>query len=83
MRVVDFLEKHPASTQKEIGAACGTCISELRSDMQRTEVYSTSYSLERDWRQIPCARGSQLRKVRTYARLWRPRARFDCSFSAA
>ncbi len=83
VRVADFLEKPPASTQMEIDAAYGTCISELRSDMQRAEVCSTGYSLERDWRRISCARGTQFRKVGTTTRLYRPRARFDCSFSDA
>ena len=77
-RVADFLEKHPASTQKEIDAVCDTgCISKVLSDMERTDLYGMGYGLARDWRQIPCAGGTHVRKVRTYTLLYRPRAQPD------
>ena len=77
-RVADFLEQHPATTQKEIDAVCDTgCISKVLSDMERTDLYGMGYGLARDWRQIPCAGGTHVRKVRTYTLLYRPRAQPD------
>lgn len=74
VRVADFLEKHPASTQKEIDAVCDTgCISKVLSEMVRTDLYG----IARGWRQIPCADGTHVRKVRTYTLLHRPRAQPD------
>ncbi|MCM2346123.1 MAG: hypothetical protein NDI95_05680 [Acidovorax soli] len=78
VRVADFLEKHPASTLKEIDAACDTgCISKVLSDMKRTDLYGMGYGLASDWRQVPCAGGTHVRKVRTYTLLHRPRAQPD------
>ena len=78
VRVADFLEKHPASTQKEIAAVCDTgCISKVLSDMERTDLYGMGYGLARDWRQIQCAGGAHVRRVRTYTLLHRPRAKPD------
>ena len=78
VRVAYFLEKHPASTQKEIDAVCDTgCISKVLSDMERTDLYGMGYGLARDWRQIQCAGGAHVRKVRTYTLLHRPRAQPD------
>ena len=77
-RVADFLEKHPASTQKEIDAACDTgCISKVLSDMVRTDLYGMGYGLAYGWRYVPCASGTRARKVRTYTLLHRPRAHPD------
>ena len=74
VRVADFLEKHPASTQKEIDAVCDTgCISKVLSEMVRTDLYG----IARGWRQIPCAGGTHVREVRTYTLLHRPRAQPD------
>ena len=75
-RVADFLEKHPARTQKEIDAVCDTgCISKVLSDMERIDLYGMGYGLVRGWREVPCAGGT--RKVRTYTLLHRPSAQPD------
>lgn len=77
-RVADFLERHPASTQKEIDAVCDTgCISKVLSDMERPDLYGMGYGLARDWREVPCAGGTRTRKVRTYTLLHRPSAQPD------
>lgn len=77
-RVADFLERHPASTQKEIDAVCDTgCISKVLSDMERADLYGMGYGLARGWRQIQCAGGAYVRKVRTYTLLHRPKAQPD------
>ena len=56
-RVADFLEKNPASTQKEIDAVCDTgCISKVLSDMPEL-----GYGLSRAWREVPCAGGRRER----------------------
>lgn len=78
VRVANFLEKHPASTQKEIDAVCDTgCISKVLSEMVRTDLYGMGYGIARGWRQIPCAGGTHVREVRTYTLLHRPRAQPD------
>lgn len=72
-RVADYLEQHPASTQKEIDAVCDTgCISKVLSDMS-----GLRYGLSRRWREEPCAGGSLTRKVRAYTLLYRPRNQPD------
>ena len=77
-RVADFLERHPASTQKEIDAVCDTgCISKVLSDMERTDLYGMGYGLFKDWRKVSCAGGSHTRRARTYTLLHRPKAQPD------
>lgn len=77
-RVADFLEEHPASTQKEIDAVCDTgCISKVLSDMPRSDLYGMGYGISRGWREVPCADGRHTRKVRTYTLLSRPRMQPD------
>jgi len=77
-RVADFLEKHPASTQKEIDAVCDTgCISKVLSDMERIDLYGMGYGLARDWREVPCAGGTRAaiqRRNRTQSKQRRNRA---------
>lgn len=75
MRVADFLDLHPGSTQKEIDAACDTgCISKVLSDMPRVDLYGMGYGIARGWREVPCADGMHTRNVRTYTLLHRPEA---------
>lgn len=76
-RVADYLEKHPASTSKEIDAVCDTgCISKVLSDMPGTD-YGMGYGIARGWREVPCASGTRTRRVRTYTLLHRPEAQND------
>lgn len=78
VRVADYLETHPHSTQKEIDAVCDTgCISKVLSDMPRSELPGMGYGLAYGWRTVRCASGSRTRQVRTYALLHRPRAQPD------
>lgn len=78
VRVADYLETHPGATAKEIDLVCDTgCISKVLSDMERTDIFGMGYRLSRDWRQIPCAGGTHVRKVRTYSLVHRPRAQPD------
>ena len=71
-RVADYLEKHPASTSKEIDAVCDTgCISKVLSDMPGPD-YAMGYGIARGWREVPCASGTRTRRVRTYTLLYRP-----------
>ncbi|HEX5806102.1 MAG TPA: hypothetical protein VFY31_07185 [Macromonas sp.] len=68
IRVADYLEQRPGSTQKEIDAVCDTgCISKVLSDMP-----ALGYGLSRAWREIPCDSGRTTRQVRTYTLLYRP-----------
>ena len=72
-RVADYLEQYPASTQKEIDAACDTgCISKVLSDMP-----GLGYGFSKGWRGEPCAGGSRTRQVRIYTLLYRPRPQPD------
>lgn len=74
VRVADYLELHPHSTQKEIDAVCDTgCISKVLSDMPRPELLGMGYGLAYGWRTVQCASGSRTRQVRTYALLHRPK----------
>ena len=67
-RAADYLEQHPASTQKEIDAVCDTgCISKVLSDMPRM-----GYGIHKAWRFVSCAGGYLTRRVRTYALTHRP-----------
>ena len=62
-RVADFLESHPASTGKEIDAACDTgCITKVLSDMPRL-----GYGIGKGWRFVHCDHGNHTRRVRTYS----------------
>lgn len=73
LRVADYLDQHPASTQKEIDAACDTgCISKVLSVMP-----GIGYVLSRGWREVMCLSGIPPRKVRTYTLISRPRAQPD------
>jgi hypothetical protein len=73
MRVADYLDQHPASTQKEIDAVCDTgCISKVLSDMP-----SLDYGVSKGWREVVCASGTYTRMVRTYTLLYRPRTQPD------
>lgn len=77
-RVADYLEQHPASTQKEIDAVCDTgCISKVLSDMP-----SLGYGIAKGWRDVLCASGSRTRQVRTYTLLYCPSSQPDL-FTAA
>ena len=77
-RTASFLEKHPASTAKEIDAACDTgCMSKVLSDMPRM-----GYGLGKGWRVVQCDQGNRSREVRTYTLLYRPKNQPDLfSFS--
>lgn len=78
VRVADYLEAHPNSTQKEIDAVCDTgCISKVLSDMPRPELPGMGYGVAYAWRTVLCASESRTRKVRTYALLHRPRPQPD------
>uniref|UniRef100_UPI0035AEF518 hypothetical protein n=1 Tax=Hylemonella sp. TaxID=2066020 RepID=UPI0035AEF518 len=69
-RVADYLEAHPASTQKEIDAVCDTgCISKVLSEMP-----ALGYGISKGWRFVLCAAGTHRRQVRTYTLLFRPSA---------
>jgi hypothetical protein len=73
VRVADYLETHPHSTQKEIDAACDTgCISKVLSDMPRDDRPGMGYHLAYGWREVLCVGGTKRRPVRTYALLARP-----------
>ena len=72
-RVADYLEQHPASTAKEIDAACDAgCMSKVLSDMPRM-----GYGIGRNWRTVSCAGGGHTRQVRTYALTHRPETQPD------
>ena len=67
-RVADYLEQHPASTQKEIDAVCDTgCISKVLSDMPRM-----GYGIHKARRFVSCVGGDLTRRVHTYALTHRP-----------
>ena len=69
-RVADYLERHPASTQKEIDAACDAgSVSKVLSDMPRHEFPGMGYGLSLGWRTVP----TRARPLRTYTLLHRPR----------
>jgi hypothetical protein len=72
-RVADYLEKHPASTAKEIDAVCDTgCITKVLSDMAKpVAVGGLGYGLAKGWRREVNTAGTG-RKVRTYTLLHRP-----------
>jgi hypothetical protein len=58
LRVADYLEQHPASTQKEIDAQCDTgCISKVLSDMPYL-----GYVLSKGRREVTCLSGIPLAK---------------------
>jgi hypothetical protein len=66
-RVADYLEQHPASTQKEIDAICDTgCISKVLSVMPRM-----GYGLRREWRTTVSKQGLA-RRLRTFTLMFRP-----------
>jgi hypothetical protein len=68
-RVADFLEAHPGATAKEIDAACDVgCVSKVLSDMHKAMGYRLAFG----WRDVVCAAGQRLRRVRTYALVSRP-----------
>jgi hypothetical protein len=70
-RVADYLDTHPASTAKEIDAACDTgCISKVLSDMCDPE--RLAYGMKKGRRTVECAKASASRGVRTYTLLSRP-----------
>ena len=71
-RVADYLDQHPASTQKEADAVCDTgCISKVLSEMPRL-----GYRLKKAWREVACTSGVR-RRVRTYTLTQRPGAQPD------
>lgn len=73
-RVADYLEQHPASTGKEIDAACDTgSVTKVVSVM----VDQLGYGIKKGYRHEPCAGGLRTRKVRTYSLLFRPRIKPD------
>lgn len=73
LRVADYLDQHPASTQKEIDAVCDAgCISKVLSDMPYL-----AYVLSKGWREVACLEGIPPRKVRTYTLISRPCAQPD------
>jgi len=68
-RVADYLEKYPASTQKEIDAVCDTgCISKVLSAMKK----ELGYGIATDRRPVPCVSGKSFRRVRIYTLTHRP-----------
>ena len=68
-RVAAYLAHRPASTSKEIDAACDTgCISKVLSDMN-----GLGYGIAKGWRDVACVSGSRTRLVRTYTLTHRPR----------
>lgn len=68
-RVADYLDQHPASTLKEMDAACDTgCISKVLSAMKK----ELGYGIDAGWRPVPCVSGSLIRRVRTYTLTHRP-----------
>lgn len=68
-RVANYLEQNPASTRKEIDAACCIgCVSKVLADMP-----GLGYGLAKGWRREPCAGAGRMRLVRTYTLLYRPR----------
>lgn len=72
-RAAGFLDKHPASTLKEIDAVCDTgCISKVLSDMP-----GMGYGMALGWREETCIGGTRTRRVRTYTLLHRPQAQPD------
>ena len=72
-RTASYLELNPASTAKEIDAACDTgCMSKVLSDMPRM-----GYGLRKGWRFVQCDRGNRTRQVRTYTLLYRPKNQPD------
>jgi hypothetical protein len=74
VRVADYIEAHPHSTQKEIDAVCDTgCIYKVLSDMTRPEPLGMGYGLAYGWRTVQRASGSRTRQVRTYALSHRPK----------
>lgn len=73
-RVAAFLEQHPASTAKEIDAACDAgCISKVLSAM----VKQFRYGLAKSYRDVACVGGLRTRKVRSYSLLFRPHVELD------
>ena len=61
-RVAAYLERHPASTQKEIDAVCDTgCISKVLSVMEK----ELRYGIAKDWRDVRSTAGAWMRRVRT------------------
>lgn len=75
-RVADYLEAHPASTQKEIDAACDTgCVSKVLSVMAKPEREGgLGYGIAKGRRDVLCAAGTHRRQVRTYTLSFRPMA---------
>ena len=75
-RVADYLASHPASTLKEIDAACDIgCISKVMSTMARpVGEKGLGYGIAKGRRYVPCAAGTRSRQVRTYTLLFRPSA---------
>lgn len=72
-RVADYLAQHPATTQKEIDAACDTgCISKVLSDMPLL-----GYGIGKGRRNVTCKDGKRSRLVRTYTLLYRPTTQPD------
>ena len=72
VRVADYLEQNPASTLKEIDAACDTgCVSKVLSDMQRQDMPGMGYGIKRAWRPT-LTREGLARRLRTYTLIHRP-----------
>lgn len=78
-RVADYLEKHPASTLKEIDAACDTgSVSKVLSTMSRSVPKGgLGYGITKGRRYVLCAGGTHRRKVNTYTLICRPSAQPD------
>ena len=76
-RAADYLEPRPASTQKEIDAACDMgSVSKVLSKMP-----GLGYGLARGWRWVPRPGGQRPRRVRTYTLLYRPGPKAQSEFS--
>jgi hypothetical protein len=72
-RVADYLELNPASTAKEIDAACDVgSVTKVISEMPHL-----NYGLRKGWRYVTCASEKRTRQVRTYALTHRPNAQPD------
>ena len=73
-RVADYLELHPASTGREIDAACDTgSVTKVISVMQK----QLGYGIKKGYRYVPCVGGLRTRKERTYSLLYRPQVEPD------
>ena len=73
-RVADYLDQNPASTGREIDAACDTgSVTKVVSVM----VKQFGYGIKKGHCYVPCVGGLRTRKVRSYTLLFRPQVKPD------